>query len=780
MAKKEVFNSEPLDVEEVDVKQLLSRYFRYWYVFILSLIVCVAAAAAYLYVATPQYRVVSSILLKNEENQTNSRGTEVGELSLFSMKQSIDNELEVLSSKSLMHRVFSELSLFVTYHIKEKFKTREIYGKDLPIKLIITKLHPTAYDHSITIQRKTGTVFTIKEEGGKVSNHKYGEEISLNYGIFTVIAAPLDSASKLNRETTQPIIVKFHDIVKMANLYNKDLKIEAVNRRASVIRLSLIESVPEKGRDIINKLLEVYSKEALEDRNRLANTTILFIDERLKYLTSELTNVEKDVEQFKRANEVTDVTSDAGQYLQQATDYNRQLSDLGNQIEVLESLEDYLEKQAGKFEVVPSTLSIQEPTLVSLITKFNDLQLEKERMLRTALPSNPLVQDINEQLSTLQLNILENLHTIKQGLSITRKNLESTSGRFRSQINKVPSIERELLDINRQQGTKGNLYLYLLQKREESALALEATVSKSRMLDPAIVEDKPVSPKKSLIYLFAVLAGLGFPFTVLYIKDALNDKIQLKRDVQRLTRTPILGEISRSTSGVSLVITKESTSSIAELFRLIRSNLHFATAGKENKVLLVTSSISGEGKTFFSINLAASLALIGKSVVLLELDLRRPSMAKQLGVKPSLGITNYLIAMDKYSLEDIIKQHKTVRGLFIALSGSIPPNPSELMTSKNLANFIQELKEKFDYVIIDSPPIGQVADAFSLSPIVDSSIYLMRYNYTTKSKIELIDDIYVNKKLPHPMIVLNDSKEASGYGYKSSENAKEEISLVNL
>jgi capsular exopolysaccharide synthesis family protein len=778
MAKKEVF-SNPGD-ENVDIKQLLASYFKYWYLFIISFIICIGLAFVYVYMATPQFRVTSTILLKNEESQTNSKSSELGELNLFSTKQSIDNELEVLSSKSLMQRVFQELSLAVTYHVEEKFKTKEIYGKELPIRLSVTKLHPTAYGHKITIRRKTSTGFSVQEENGKTSNHKYGEEISMPYGLFTVIAAPLDSASRLNSRTQQPIIVKFHDIIQQANSYNSRLKIEAVNKRASVIKLSLVESVPQKGKDIINKLLEVYSKEALEDRNSVAKTTIQFIDERLKYLNSQLTDVEKNVEQFKRENEVTDITSDAGQYLQQATSYNQQLSALGNQIEVLESLEDYLKRQAGKFEVVPSTLSIQEPTLLNLITKFNDLQLEKERMLRTALPSNPLVQDINEQLATIQLNILENLHTIKQGLVITRKNLQSTTGRFRSQISKVPSIERELLDINREQGTKGNLYLYLLQKREESALALEATVSKSRMLDPAIVDDIPVSPKKSLIYLFAVIVGLGVPFSGIYIKNELNDKIQVKRDVQRLTRTPLLGEISRSTTGSNLVVTKESTTSIAELFRLIRSNLHFATAGKENKVMLVTSSKSGEGKTFFSINLAASLALIGKTVVLLELDLRRPTMAKQLGVKPSLGITNYLIAMDKYSIEDIIKQHKTVRGLFIALSGSIPPNPSELMTSKNLANFITELREKFDYVVIDSPPIGQVADAFSLSSIVDSSIYLMRYNYTTKSQVELIDDIYVNKKLPHPMIVLNDSKEASSYGYKSKENAKEEISLVNL
>ena len=782
MEKKEIFRSDQEDY--VDVKQLLQNYFRYWYFFVLGLLLCVGGAFCYLYVATPQYRVSSTLLLKNDENQTGGgpRGGEPTALTLFNTKQNIDNELEVLNSKSLMQRVFSELSLSVTYHVEEKFRTREIYGKELPIKLSITKLHPSADGRSLTIRRRTSTMYSIQEEGGKATNHTYGEEISMPYGIFTVIAAPLDSTSKLDSRTQQPIIVRFHDMVKAAIAYHGAVKIEAVNKRASVIRLTLIDAVPEKGKDIINKLLEVYSKEALEDRNQIANTTIQFIDERLKYLTSELTDVEKDVEQFKREHEVTDVTSESGQYLQQATSTNEQLLELSNQIEVLESLEDYLkgQGQAGKYEVVPSSLSIADPTLENLISKFNDVQLERERMLRTALPSNPLVVDLNEQLATLQLNILENLHTIKQGLNITLKNMQSRSGRFRSQINKVPSIERELLEINRQQGTKGNLYLYLLEKREQAALALEATVSNSRPLDPALVEDNPVSPKKSLVYLLAIIVGLGLPFSGIYVKNALNNKIQTKRDVQRLTRTPILGEISRNNSGASLVVAKDSSTSLAELFRLIRSNLYFATAGTENKVLLVTSSMSGEGKTFFTINLGASLALIGKSVVLLELDLRRPTMARQLGLKPGLGITNYLIGREKYSMEDIIKQHKSIRGLFIALSGSIPPNPSELMTSKNLANFIRELREKFDYIIIDTPPVGKVADAFSLNSVVDSTVYLMRFNYTPKSQLEIIDDIYLNKKFPHPMIVLNDSKEVSGYGYKSHEIEKEQISLIRL
>ena len=780
MSEKELFHAQ---TDYIDVKQLVSKYFRYWYYFVASIVACVLLAVLYLYWATPRYEVTSTLLLKNAELESNSLSSTsaLGEIDLFDTKQVIDNEIEVLKSKSLMRRVFSELSLYETFYERQGLKTVEIYGQKVPFRISINKLHSSAYKNPITIVRKTSATFEIIEDDGEVTSHKFGEEISKPYGIFTVISAPVGPGTE--GRIQGPVIVKFEDVTKIASDYNEALKVETVNKRASVIKISLIEPIPEKGKDIINKLLEVYAKENLEDRNLIAHTTIQFIDQRLKYLTSELSEVEKDVEQYKRQNELTDVTSNADQYLEQAGETRKQIADLDIQINVLESIEDYINKQPGKYEIVPSTLTLQDPTLIQLITKFNDLQLERERMLRTTLPNNPLVQDLNEQLASLQLNILENLHNIKNGLTITRKSLETSSSKFRSQINKVPSIERDLLEINRQQGTKGNLYLYLLQKREESALALEVTVPKSRMLDTAMADDKPVSPKKTLVYLFAMIFGMGIPFSIIYLNDALNDKVQSKKDVQRATSTPILGEISQNTTNKNLVVKEESGSAIAEHFRLIRSNLQFATAGKENKVILVSSSISGEGKTFFCINLATSLTLIGKKVVLLELDLRRPSLLKQLDLTREKGISDFLVASDKVFIEDIIKPYGPVPGLYIASCGSIPPNPAELMMSDNLAHLVSELRASFDYIIIDTAPVGMVSDAFSLSSIIDSTIYVVRYNYTAKSYLELIEDIYVNKKFNHPMIVLNGAKEgvkhAYGYGYTYgySRSKKEEISV---
>ncbi|MDX5436551.1 MAG: capsular biosynthesis protein, partial [Pontibacter sp.] len=390
-----------------------------------------------------------------------------------------------------------------------------------------------------------------------------------------------------------------------------------VNKEASVLTISLTDAVPEKGVTIINKLIEVYNKEAVEDKNQIAANTIQFIDERLTYLTEELSTVEKDVEAYKRQNELTDVSSEAKMYLERASEYNRQLSELEIQIDVLNSIETYLKNQKNQFELVPSTLSIQDATLLNLIGKFNELQLERQRLLRTTQPSNPIVLNVNEQLANLRVNILENLGNIKNSLTITRNNLRANSSQFESRIQKVPAIERELLEINRQQGIKEGLYLYLLQKREESALSLAATVSNSRVIDSAVAGDLPVKPKKQLIYLLAFLVGLGVPFAFIYVRDMLDDKVKEIKDIESVTATPVLGEIAHNYSGETLVVTKESRGPVSELFRLIRANLQFATVGKENRVILVTSSMSGEGKTFFSINLAASLVLTGKKVVVI-------------------------------------------------------------------------------------------------------------------------------------------------------------------
>ena len=746
------------------------KYLRYWYLFLLGAILSVVAANLYLqYYATPQYSISSTLLVKENNTQptisaVNSLGNEK-----TSTVRNINDEIQILKSKSLMLRVINELSLNISYQVKELIKAKEVYGSDIPVKIIVSRLDSTVYNQPFTIHIKSDSSFQLIEPTGQISNYKFGQQINKTYGVFAIIAT-LNSTFSTNH-TSKELIFSFLNTWKLAEHYNRILSVLSVNKDANVLNLSFTDPIPKRGESIMNKLLEVYGKEGLEDKNLLATNTLTFLDERLKRITASLSGVEKNEEQYKRANEVTDVNAQASNYLTQASDYDKKIAEWAVQIDILESIEAYLNKNASQYKMVPSTLGLQDQTLLDLISKFNDLQLERERILRTAHSNNPIVQNMNEQLNNLRASILENLQNIKNGLIITSRNLKANSGQFRERIKKVPSIERNLLEISRQQATKQNLYLYLLQKREEAALVLASTVSRSKVIDPARASDSPVSPNPKLMYLLALLVGLGLPFTCIYIKDNLNDKIQTKQDIENLTATPILGEISHShNKRETLVVTRGNYSPIAEMFGLVRAHLITVTTPKANKVLLVTSCMSGEGKTFCSINLGASLALTGKKVVVLELDFRAPNLLREVGLSEGIGISDYLLSND-HSIADIISPVEKVLNLYVAGTGAIPLNPSELMTSPKLVYLINELKISFDYIIIDTAPVGLVADAFSLSSLIDATIYLMRFNYTLKSQVEVVNNIYKNKTLPNPSIVFNDAtkQNGSGYGYDYSQ-----------
>ncbi|MCP2044250.1 tyrosine-protein kinase [Pontibacter sp. HSC-36F09] len=762
--QRPVFAFQQNQAEEINLKAILYKYVRFWYLFALGIVMALTLAFLYLRYATPEYTIKSKVLIRDDKKGADMLGgTALGDLDVFQSSKIVDNEIEVLNAVSLMQRVLTDLSLQTSYYREGRFRSGEIYGNALPIKLIVSKLDSAAFGKSIVLQMQGDNSIVLEEqnEAGETiaTTHQLGQEIKRPYATFTVVAGN----PAADRESGD-IIVKFHDIRKLANHYQRLLTISPVNKNASVLWISITDPVQEKGKDIVNKLIELYNEEAVEDKNLIASNTIEFIDERLKFLTAELTDVEKEVEDYKRQNELTDVSSEAKLYVERASDYNKQLAEFEIQLDVLNSIEKYLSGNGQQYQLVPSALSIQDPTLMGLITKFNELQLERERLLRTTQPTNILVLNVTDQLTNLRANILENLTNIKRGLTITHNNLKGSMAQFENRIQQVPAIERELLEIQRQQGIKQGLYLYLLQKREESAVSLAAAISISRVLDPAMASDSPVKPKKQLIYLLAILLGLGLPFGFIYMRDLFNDKVETLQEVKQGTTTPILGEISHSDFPEKLVVTENSRSTVTELFRLIRTNLQFSTVGKQNKVILVTSSMSGEGKTFFSINLGASLALTGKRVVLVNFDLRKPRLMQDLGLSNELGITNYLIS-DKLSIEDILTPSEEVSGLYAIGSGPIPPNPAELMLSAKVNHLLDELKEAFDYVLIDTAPVGQVADAFTLAPHVDSSIYIIRYGYTRKSQVEIVDDIYKTNKLNHPMIVLNDAKKENGYGY---------------
>lgn len=762
MSKNELFPLGSGGAKDKDVKVIFLKYLKYWYLFVLGSVVSLSLAYTYLQYIIPQYAVSSKLLIRDAKDEPElSGGGGFVNLDLFKSAKNIDNEIELMKSKSLMERVLKELDLNTSYFVEKTFQEAEVHITNSPVKVIIHELNSRAYSKKLYIQIQSNNSFKLQgQDGEEESVHRFGRQIKKAYGVFTILASAENDLFK----TGQLIRVKFHDTGRLAKYYSNKLSIVQKKKMASVLTISIIDAVPERGSEIITKLIEVYDKEAVEDKNRMASNTLDFIDERLKYLTTELTDVEKDVESYKRRNSITDVGSQKTLYLQEASQYNKELTDLGVQIDVLEFIENYLAEQGNQYQLVPSSLTIQDPTLERLILRFNELQMERERLLRTTQPDNPLVQNLSEQLSNLQLNILENLHNIKSSLAISRKNLEAKSLQFGSRIQEVPAIERELQQIGRQQGLKEALYLYLLQKREESALSLASAMPNTRIIDPAEAGDFPVNSKGKTTYLLALMMGFGIPFAGIYVAELLNTKVQERKEVEEVNSVPILGEIVHNDLTKSVAISGKAHSPVAETFRFIRANLQFATLGKLNKVILITSSMSGEGKTFISINLAVSLALTGKKVAVLDFDLRKPKLMQSLGLSNPIGITNFLIS-DSLAVKDILVPSPAAKGMYLIGAGPIPPNPTELMMSEKVNRLLDELKDFFDYILIDSPPIGLVADAFALGHLVDSSIYVVRYNYTLKAQLDIIEDIYRNQKLNHPMIVLNDAKKKNGYGY---------------
>ncbi|WP_194774712.1 GumC family protein [Pararhodonellum marinum] len=774
---KEMEEEESQDSKsEVNYKMIFFKYLSQWHWFALGLLICLASAFAYGYMTTPEYYISTTLLLKDEKKGADfSSNAVVSDLMGFGSSSSVENEAEFFKSENLMVKVFEELQLTNAYYVPRGFmRWQEVYGDESPIKVVVHKRNEfyNVENSSVLIRIIDEHSFELETPAGELSQFNFGQKLSNFFGVFSIVRNP--QYPIWTDGSPQEVTVVFYDPAGVGKWFAKKLNVEIVNKLASVIEISLLDEHPEKGKVILKKLIEVYEKEAEDDKNTIARNTIAFIDEQLVGLTQDLSKVEQEAERYKLDNQITDVGAEAQLFLSSTTSSRQQLSEFSIQIEVLESIEKYMTQMGSDYEMVPSTLSIQDPTLTGLIENFNQLQRERERMLRTTNPNNPIVINLNQQLTSLRASILENLRNIKDGLVISRNSLQATSNQFQSRASKVPTIERELLDLTRQQGIKQEHYLFLTQKREEAQLTLAATPGgKSKIIDPPTPSDRPVKPNKKLIYAFGLLMGLAVPFGFIYVKDLWQEKIQFKSDVEKLTSTKILGEISRNKKYEGVVaISPKKRSLIAEQFRFIRSNMVFMTYKRPNQVIMVTSGISGEGKTFFSINFAISLGLANKKVVLLEFDLRKPAMLSALEMEPRLGLSEYLNDTDgKYSLDDIIMDSPMSENVKIIGCGELPENPAELMMGEKLVEMIDSLKGKFDHIIIDTAPIGLVSDAFIMSNFADVTVCMVRYNHSTKAQVKTIEDVRKHKKFQHLMIVLNDAALEMTYGYGAKYGA---------
>jgi len=751
-------------------REKLMPYSKRWYLFLITLSISMAVVWFYLDYATPLYKISSTLLIPDDKKGDGIlKATAFSDLNMFQEPKTVDNEMEILRSKDLIYKALKGLNLDISYFYSQGFKTRELYADELPFKISVKKLNKGAYLKKLQIKGISDYTFLL-QEGIVGWVYRYGQQIQHSDFVFKVDKGPAFLS------TYGPVQIQFKDLYKLAATYSAGkLNVNPVVKESNTVILSLTDPIPSRGVDILTKLINTYNTENVEKKNVIAVNTILFIDKRLKDMERDLSNAEGGIEIYKQQNGAVDAGSGAQLNLTKSAEYNQLLEASDVQLGIVRSIERYLDKSVNQFNVVPSTMGLKDPVLNTLISRFNDLQLERNRMLSSANLSNPLVENLSSQISDLRLKIKENLANIEQGFTIEHDHLKVNSAQYDSRVRSVPALERGLLQRSREQSVKTTLYQYLLQKREETALSLSATIPTSQVIDKPAYDSVPEYPKSSLLYLCGGIVGFLLPALLIYAQQLLNIKVKDPSSLSYISGVRVLGELNHHEVENQIVIQKGEHSTISELFRYIRTNLGVLNPDVPNQVMLVTSCMKGEGKTFFSINLGLTLALLNKRVLMLEFDLRKPDLLQKMNMLQQKGITDYLQG-DTDNLHDCIQQYSNADNLYVMGCGSLPQDPAELLMNDRMDMLFDWAKERFDYLIIDTSPVGAVADAFSLAQYADLSVYLVRYNYTNTHQLDILRDVYDNGKFKNLMVVFNDAKkenrQAYAYGYAAEKGSK--------
>lgn len=739
-----------------NLRALLMRYARNWPWFVLSLVVTLVAGYVYLLYQPPVYNVKASLLIKDEKKGMTGESL-MKEMDLFTSSKVVENEMEILKSYTLMDRVVKNLGLDVRYYQPTTTFDKEIYAES-PIRLLVEKPTSALYDEKLEFTFPNPKTVSLN---GKT--YPINQSIQTPYGQLRVFARKPIAGKQ------EPILVSVAGQQETVEGYLKDLKVEPTAKQSTVLVMNLDEAVPDKGEAILNQIISEYNKEAIVDKNKEASNTLNFIESRLALISGELSSVEKEVELYKSTQGITDLSVQAQTFLTSVKENDTQLNEVNIRLGALADVERYVQNQTGEKGVAPATLGFSDPILTGLLTKVAELEMKREDVSRTMSPNNPLLLSLDSQLKTMKASINENIQTMRQQLVSNRNLLAANNRRMESMIRTVPGKERALLNITRQQAIKNGLYTYLLQKREETALSAASTISDSRTVDAARTGSKPVKPVKMTIFALFAAFGLLIPIGVISAKDALNNRVLRRADVEEATQVPILGEVvkGRQLGTDSFVFKPRMQSVIGEQIRALRTNLQFLRSDPHNsQVLLFTSSISGEGKSFISLNMGASLALVGRTTVILEMDMRKPKLHKSLHMENRAGLSNYLIG--EATIDELLQPVAGYENYFIITSGPIPPNPAELLSSPRLAQLFEELKARFDYVLVDSPPVGLVTDSQLIAPFADATMFLVRHDHTPKNYIKMVDTLYKEQRFQKLSIILNGVGEGESYYYNYS------------
>ena len=769
------FSDEHFD-ESITIRTIIEKYSHYLRWFIISMIVFLLLAFIKILFEAPKYNVSASILIKEKEEGTSFADLSgIESLGLFgSGDNSLENEMEILKSRKLMVNVVKELKLNIRYFIENDPIDIEVYP-NYPVVLNLNT--DSVASNNVSSQLSLDIISKDKFEvfdftDTSIGTKSFDEAFSIDLGNEDQSNKINISISRNGNYTSDIIGKRVHvyigTINGTANDYMDRLILEPIDPRFSkVLKLSIEETNTEKGIAILNNLIEQYNADGINDKDLVAQATTNFLDDRLVLIANELEAIESSAAQFKTNKGMIDVNTGAGIYLQSSSAAESNMVTANTQMQLVSYMLDELNR-TGPGELLPGNIGLSDPSIVSMISDYNGLVLQRNRVMKSSSDKNPIIVNLDSQIEVLRNNLAGSLRSLQSSAQIQVNAISRQSGSINSKIASVPKFEKEYKDIVRDQETKNALYLFLLQKREESILSNAVKVEKAKVVDPAYSNQEKISPKVWLNFLGAILLGFLVPFSIIYLMDLLDTKVHDQKDIQKL-KIPYLGDVPLTTTAANLYIKDGDNTNIAEAFRYIRTNINFMLDTKNvGKTVFVTSTQSGEGKTFTSINLANSLAISGKKTLLLGMDLRAPKMNKYLNIKgQAKGVTNF-IKDPNLNLNDIVSYSQNFENLHVINSGDIPPNPVELLMSKRVKELFDEAKRNYEYIIVDTAPVGMVTDTIQIASFADLTIFVIKSNALDKRMLHIPEKLSYERKLPNMAILINasdHSKGAYGYGY---------------
>ena len=752
------------ETSSFDYKAFFIKLLMYWPWILGCVAVFLIGAFFYLKTLTPLYTVSSSVLIKNESKGGTS-GANLEDLGFVSTStQSFDNELEILRSRTLIKKVVTALDLYVSYSVPGQFRDTELY-KQSPVKVWVTpeeaermgnqQLHEVLVEHEGQEWKKTVESLPAV--------------FSTPVGVFTF------SAADSTLQTIQPVPEVIQTTVVSPNAaaasYRNRLAVSPSSKSTTIAQLTFTGSQVARGVDFLNKLVELYNEEGNNDKNEVAAKTAEFIDERIRIINKELGTTESQLASFKQRAGVVDIAADATQAAGEQASYERAYAENEVQISLVNHLKNHILNESSQFEVIPANIGLNNSDLNTVVQNYNQMLIERKRLLRTSHEDNPAVQSLNASIEVMRNSVMGAIQTAEKGLLINRQALQAQTRKYAGKVSDAPVQEKEYLSMSRQQEIQANLYLMLLQKREENNITLASTANNARVIDEPLAGGQ-IFPTPSQTYMIALVLGLGLPVGLIFLWGLLQFKIQTRGDVEKITHLPIVGDIplTPETAESAIVVRENRNELMEEVFRSVRTNIQYMLQDGQ-KVILFTSTTSGEGKSFNAGNLACSFAFMGKKVVIVGLDIRKPGLNKVFHLShKEAGISQYLSAPEHTDLLSLCQASTVSPNLYILPGGTIPPNPTELVARQALDDAIQQLKAHFDYVILDTAPIGMVTDTQLIARVADLSVYVCRSNYTAKSEFKLINELQQDGKLPHLCVLINGidmNKRETGsyYGY---------------